>query len=375
MTQHTAVYIGLGSNLGEREKSIRNAVNMLDEAEGIEVIRVSEIIETSPLGQANQPAYLNAVAEVETTIIAEDLYKKLVGIETMFGREKKGKWASRIIDLDLLLFGREIINTPNLIVPHPQMHLRSFVLKGMCELNPDLVHPVLNESMEELADRLNGADYVLKPDIPQVISVGGIIGVGKTTLAEKLAKLLGGKLLLEAYDTNPFMPEVYAGKKEYALDSQLYFLTTRTEQLNPDVLTAGRIAVSDYVFDKELIYARRLLDARQLTLYERTYPLLASQVVSPVLVIYLQDSVQRCLERIHRRNRPYEQKIELKFLDALDSDYRQLFKDWKTCPVIRKHISQFDCTKDSDLKHLANQVKYYVASDSLIANTHKQSKI
>jgi len=255
------------------------------------------------------------------------------------------------------------------------MHLRSFVLKGMCELNPELVHPAINESMKELAARLNGADYVLNPKVPQLISITGVIGVGKTTLAGNLAKLLGGKLLLEAYDTNPYMPEVYAGINQFALDSQLYFLTTRTEQLNPDVLTAGRIAVSDYVFDKELIYARRLLDARQLTLYERTYPLLASQVVSPVLVIYLEDSAQECMDRIHRRNRPYEQKIELKFLEALNSDYQQLFKDWKTCPVILKKVSQFDCTKDTDLQHLANQIKYYLASDSIIANTPKQSKI
>ncbi|MHC4732966.1 MAG: deoxynucleoside kinase [Planctomycetota bacterium] len=203
----------------------------------------------------------------------------------------------------------------------------------------------------------------------------GIIGVGKTTLAEQLAKLLGGKLLLEAYDTNPYMPEVYAGKRQFALDSQLYFLTSRTEQLNPNILSRGQIAVSDYIFDKELIYARRLLDSQQLALYEKTYPPFAGQVALPVLVIYLQDSAQSCLERIHRRNRPYEQKIELKFLESFDTDYRQLFKDWKTCPVICKQVSQFDCTKDSDLQDLVNQIKCYIASDSVIANTPKQSKI
>jgi deoxyadenosine/deoxycytidine kinase len=285
----------------------------------------------------------------------------MADIEVSLGREKKEKWAPRIIDLDLLLFGREVMSNPNLTVPHPQMYLRSFVLKGLCQLNPKLLHPVINESVSELAARLNGADYVLNPDIPQLVSIGGIIGVGKTTLAEKLSKLLGCKLLLEAYDTNPFMPGVYAGKKELALDSQLYFLTSRVEQLNPEVLAPGKIAVSDYIFDKELVYARRLLNARQLALYEKTYPLLADQVSSPVLVIYLQDSAQRCLERIHRRNRPYEQKIELQFLEALDSDYQQLFSNWTTCPVIRKQVSKFDCAKKSDLQDLANQIKCYVA--------------
>jgi 2-amino-4-hydroxy-6-hydroxymethyldihydropteridine diphosphokinase len=375
MAKQTTAYIGLGSNLGEREKSIQNAVKMLAEAENIEVVRASEIIETAPLGQANQPKYLNAVAEMETTLNTEDLHKKLAYIEVLLGREKKEKWTSRIIDLDLLLFGREIINNPSLTVPHPQMHLRSFVLKGLCELNPELVHPVINESVNELAVRLNGADFVLNPNIPQLVSIAGIIGVGKTTLAEKLAKLLGCRLLLEAYDTNPFMQDVYAGKKQFALDSQLYFLTSRTEQLNPNILARGQTAVSDYVFDKEIIYARRLLDSQQLSLYEKTYPPFAGQVALPVLVIYLQDSAQGCLERIHRRNRPYEQKIELQFLEALDSDYKQLFTDWNTCPVIRVLISEFDCTKDADIIHLAEQIKCYIASDSVIAKTAKQSKI
>jgi 2-amino-4-hydroxy-6-hydroxymethyldihydropteridine diphosphokinase len=360
----TTAYIGLGSNLGEREKSIQNAVKMLAEAGNIEVVRLSEVIETAPLGHSNQPKYLNAAAEIETTLNAADLHKKLGNIEVSLGREKKEKWTSRLIDLDLLLYGAEVINHPDLTVPHPQMHLRSFVLKGLCELHQELLHPVINESMNELAVRLNGADYVLNSNVPQLVSIAGIIGVGKTTLAEKLAKQLGCKLLFEAYDTNPYMPEVYAGKKQFALDSQLYFLTSRTEQLNPNILATGQIAVSDYIFDKELIYARRLLDSQQLSLYEKTYPPFAGQVALPVLVIYLRDSTQNCLQRIHRRNRPYEQKIELKFLESLDTDYRQLFEDWKTCPVIRKQVSQFDCTKDGDLQDLANQIKCYIATNN-----------
>jgi 2-amino-4-hydroxy-6-hydroxymethyldihydropteridine diphosphokinase len=361
MAKQTSAYIGLGSNLGEREKSIQNAAKMLAEAESIKVTRVSEIIETAPLYQANQPKYLNAVAEITTTLSVEDFHKKLADVEVSLGREKKEKWTSRIIDLDLLLYGADVINHPDLTVPHPQMHLRSFVLKGLCELDQELVHPVINESVKELAVRLNGADYVLNPEVPQLVSIAGIIGVGKTTLAEKLTKHLGCKLLREAYDTNPFMPDVYAGKKQFALDSQLYFLTSRTEQLNPNILARGQIAVSDYIFDKELIYAKRLLDSQQLTLYEKTYPPFAGQVASPVLGIYLQDSAQGCLERIHRRNRPYEQKIELQFLETLDSDYELLFADWQTCPVIRISISEFDCRKDTDLQHLANQIKCYVA--------------
>jgi deoxyguanosine kinase len=361
MAKLTTAYIGLGSNLGDRNAYIKKALNALAETKAIELSRKSNLIETAPLAGANQPKYLNAVAEIKTTLSAEDLHKKLTDIETSLGRVRKEKWSPRIIDLDLLLFGTDVINHPDLIVPHPQMHLRSFVLKGLCWLNPQLQHPVIKETMSELAKRLGDADFVHNPHLPQLVSVAGIIGVGKTTLAKKLSALLGSKLLLEPYDENPFLPDVYAGKKELALDSQLFFLTHRAEQLNHNTLLNGQIAITDYVFDKELIYARLLLDAQQLALYEEIYPQFSTKIIVPVLVIYLTDTVQNCLQRIHKRNRPYEQKIEPKFLEALSRDYDQLFADWKTSPIIRKNMSDFDYTKPKNIEHLASQIRSYVA--------------
>ena len=360
MANLTTAYIGLGSNLGDREASIRGALKMLAEIEHIELVRVSDLIETAPLGGSDQPNYLNAVARIETTLDAEDLHKKLTDIETSLGRVRDQKWSSRVIDLDLLLFGSEIINTTNLTVPHPQMHLRSFVLSGLCRLNSELLHPILKEPVNELAARLAGTDFVLNPDLPQLICVAGIIGVGKTTLAQRLAGSLNCRLLLEPYDKNPYLPEVYAGKKELALDSQLYFLTSRIEQLNLKTLPKRQIAVSDYIFDKELIYAKRLLNPQQLASYEKTYQPAVARVASPALVIYLHHSAQKCLDRIHTRNRPYEQVIGLQFLEKLNADYEQLFTDWKLCPVIRISMSKFDCTRNGDINHLAKQIRSYV---------------
>jgi deoxyadenosine/deoxycytidine kinase len=250
------------------------------------------------------------------------------------------------------------------------MHLRSFVLKGLCKLNSNLLHPVIKEPISELAKRLGGRDFVLNPDVPQLISMAGVIGVGKTTLARKLSKLLarrasgglGCKIFLEPYNTNPFLAAVYAGKKELALDSQLYFLTNRTKQLNRDVLPTGRITISDYIFEKERVYAKLLLSPQQFDLYKRIYPSFAAKVAPPVLVIYMVDLPQTCLERIYKRNRPYEQRIKLQFLNALAKGHERLFADWKTCPVIRLSGSNFDCTKPADVDLLANQIKYYVAS-------------
>lgn len=360
MATQTA-YIGLGSDLGDREGFIYKALEMLAQTRAVEVSRTSDLIETAPLGDNNQPDYLNAVAEIETTLSAEELHAELADIETCLGRKRGKKWSPRIIDLDLLLFGRQVINSADLVVPHRWMHLRSFVLSGLCRLNGELLHPVIKEPVNELAARLGGADFVLNPDLPQLVSVAGVIGVGKTTMVEKISSYLGTEQLFEPYDTNPFMPQVYAGKKEMALDSQLYFLTHRIEQLNRNTLKRGRVCISDYIFDKELIYAGLTLTAEQLSLYEKIYQSLVSEITRPVLVIYLTDSVQKCLERIHRRSRPYEQKIEPAFLEALSSDYKRLFADWKTCPLIRISMSKTDYTGSANIEHLANQVKSYVA--------------
>ncbi|MHC4628592.1 MAG: deoxynucleoside kinase, partial [Planctomycetota bacterium] len=309
----TRAHIGLGSNLGDRKGYIDSALKMLASSGQIELGPASEMIETEPLGKVDQPRYLNGVAELKTT---------------------QARWAARTIDLDLLLYGSDIVDSIDLTVPHPEMHLRSFVLRGLCELDGDLIHPVLKESVAELARRLGGSSFALDPDLPQLVAVAGNIGAGKTTLAKSLASRLGSGVLFEAYDTNPFLPKVYAGCKELALDSQLYFLTSRLKQLDRDVLAPGRISVSDYVFDKELIYARVLLDSQQLELYEEIYHRLAVKVASPTLVIFMCDSAQNCLQRVHNRNRPYEQEIELPFLEALGRDYEQLFSDWKVSPVI-----------------------------------------
>jgi 2-amino-4-hydroxy-6-hydroxymethyldihydropteridine diphosphokinase len=244
MVEQTA-YIGLGSNMGDRKSYIDKALEMIAAAKRIELCRSSNIIETEALASTRQPKFLNAVAELKTMLGAKDLHKTLSNIECELGRTRRGHWWPRTIDLDLLLFGEEILQNPDLTIPHPQMHLRSFVLNGLCQLNGNLLHPVMGVSFNELRARLNGGDFAIQPDKPQLVSIAGNIGAGKTTLANRLASRFGCEVLLEPYDENPFMPEVYAGKKELALDSQLFFLTARIEQLNPNRLQAGTICISD----------------------------------------------------------------------------------------------------------------------------------
>jgi len=361
MAKATTAYIGIGSNLGDRRRYIESSVKMLAGAPELGFLRMSHVIESAPLSQDGQPNYLNAVAEVETELDAQGLLKTLGEIEALLGRVREERWGPRTIDLDLLLFGEQIINEPTLTVPHPLMHLRSFVLDGLRELDSDLVHPVLGVTVSELGKRLNGRDFSLDPERPQLVSVAGVIGVGKTTLAEKLAKEFGCRILREPYDTNPFMPKVYAGRTELALDSQLYFLNGRVEQLDAAALVPGQVVVSDYVFDKELIYARRLLNAEQFALYEDIHERLRAKPAQPALVIYLWDSTRTCLDRIHNRNRPYEQRIRSDWLDMLMGDYERLLTEWKACPVIRVKSSELDYGQSATIERIANQARYYTA--------------
>jgi deoxyguanosine kinase len=351
-------YIGLGSNLGDRKNFIEKAVQLLRETPDITVERISSVVETKPLSDAEQPKYLNCVAEIKTSLSAENLHQQMVHIENTLGRQRKQKWASRTIDLDLLLFGSEVINNDTLTVPHSQMHLRSFVLSGLRQLIPDLTHPVLNETVEVLANRLNRCDFELLNELPQLISIAGNIGAGKTTLTKILAETFKCRAIFEAYDTNPFLAKVYAGNRDLALDSQLYFLFTRFEQLNPALLEKGKPVVTDYLFQKEQIYAKLTLNPEQLALYQKYYSIISPAVTNPVVVIYLQNPPSQCLERIHKRSRPYEQLIENSFLEAVGDGYEQGLHDWKVCPVIR--LSNFDCFDKNAVDSLVRQLKYYI---------------
>jgi 2-amino-4-hydroxy-6-hydroxymethyldihydropteridine diphosphokinase len=142
----TAAYIGLGSNLGDREALIRTA------AELIGARRLSTIIETEPWGYESQPRFLNAVAEIETRLSPRLLLDELLDVESKLGRERVGQqWGPRTIDLDLLLFGDESIDEPGLVVPHPHLTERLFVLEPLAELVPTRRIPGKGTVQEALA--------------------------------------------------------------------------------------------------------------------------------------------------------------------------------------------------------------------------------
>jgi 2-amino-4-hydroxy-6-hydroxymethyldihydropteridine diphosphokinase len=138
----TRAYVGLGANLGDRERTLRAAVEALDAEEGIEVVAVSTLRETEPVGVGEQPLFLNGVVAVDTTLPARELLDRLLALEQRFGRVRvPGEHAPRTLDLDLLLYGDEAIDRPGLRVPHPRLHERRFVLEPLAELAPGLLVP------------------------------------------------------------------------------------------------------------------------------------------------------------------------------------------------------------------------------------------
>jgi 2-amino-4-hydroxy-6-hydroxymethyldihydropteridine diphosphokinase len=138
----TRAYVGLGANLGDRERTLRAAVDALAAEDGIEVAAVSTLRDTDPVGVSDQPRFLNGAAELETTLTARKLLEALLAVEQQFGRVRvPGEHGPRTLDLDLLLYGDAELSEPGLTVPHPRLHERLFVLEPLAELAPGLVVP------------------------------------------------------------------------------------------------------------------------------------------------------------------------------------------------------------------------------------------
>jgi 2-amino-4-hydroxy-6-hydroxymethyldihydropteridine diphosphokinase len=134
-------FVGLGANLGDREWAIRSALELLGAQDGVEVVAVSTLRDTDPVGRVDQPRFLNGAAELATTLRPRDLLEALFGVERELGRERRERWGPRTIDLDLLLYGAELVDEPGLTVPHPRLHVRRFALEPLAELDPDLDVP------------------------------------------------------------------------------------------------------------------------------------------------------------------------------------------------------------------------------------------
>ncbi|OGQ24269.1 MAG: deoxyadenosine kinase [Deltaproteobacteria bacterium RBG_16_71_12] len=168
------------------------------------------------------------------------------------------------------------------------------------------------------------------------VTVEGCIGVGKTTLTHLLSRHLSGHTVLEVVEDNPFLPEFYRDQAAHAFKTQMFFLLSRFKQqealIQADLFS--RTLVSDYLFDKDRIFAELTLSQSELSLYEQIFRALASKVRSPDLVVYLHAPMEVILERIERRGRPFEKDIDRGYLEALVEAYGRFFRTFDAAPVL-----------------------------------------
>lgn len=158
----TIAYLSLGSNKGDRIGYIQQATSLLSAIDAVSIVRTSAFYETEPWNMSSEKWFVNAIVEIKTKLTARELLTECQRIERQLGRvhNESGVYADRTIDIDILFFGKEIINEPDLIVPHKFVHLRAFTLVPMLELSPDFEHPVLHKTISELHNDLENPEMV-----------------------------------------------------------------------------------------------------------------------------------------------------------------------------------------------------------------------
>jgi len=189
-----------------------------------------------------------------------------------------------------------------------------------------------------------------------LIAIAGIVGVGKTTLAENLAAELTAELILEEYDQNPFLADQVLGKPEAALPSELFFLFSRVRQLRRDRIEKIPVVVCDYVFQKNRIFAQMNLDAKEFDTYHSLEYTVEPYITPPNVVLYLHGDIKMCLDRIARRGREFEKTFSADFLQRLHEAYEQMFSTWRQCPVIRIDANRYDFRQEQDVRQILSRL-------------------
>ncbi|MCM8568857.1 2-amino-4-hydroxy-6-hydroxymethyldihydropteridine diphosphokinase [Gramella jeungdoensis] len=358
MKSPKTVILALGSNLGDRPGYMQKALQMIHENIGW-ILDISKIYETPAWGFEGN-SFLNACVSVSTRLKPQEILRQLLKIETELGRQRSDakNYQNRTIDLDILLFEDEVLDTPHLKIPHPGIPERVFVLRPLNDIASSEKHPVLNRKIAQLLKETRDDSPIsvagVKLEKPQktydfpgcnYIAVEGNIGAGKTSFSTMISQDFNAKLVLERFKDNPFLPKFYENKDRYAFPLEMSFLADRYQQLSDDLAQYDLFkdfVISDYDVFKSLIFARITLHEDEYSLYHKLFHLMYKELVKPELYIYLYQNTERLLENIKKRGRDYEQNIQPDYLVEINKSYLNFIKSQSNMKVQVIDISGLD---------------------------------
>ncbi|MEC7772612.1 MAG: 2-amino-4-hydroxy-6-hydroxymethyldihydropteridine diphosphokinase [Bacteroidota bacterium] len=341
MVTKQKVYLSLGSNLGNRLANLQKAIFRLQEKAG-KILDISSVYETPALGFEGDQ-FLNIVVSVLTPLAPLELLGTILQIERDFGRIRSvdGGYTSRTLDIDIIYYGNEIINNDDLVIPHPNMQHRKFVLKPLSDIAPQFYHPVLHKDTRNLLQECRDKSHLTKTKHKlfkdrsglfsqlQLIAIEGNIGAGKTTLSKMIASDFNAKLVLERFADNPFLPKFYEDQARYAFPLEMSFLADRYQQFMDDTSQFDlfkNFMVSDYDIFKSLIFAKVTLQKEEYNLYRKVFSFMYKEVKKPEIYLYLYQNTERLLANIKKRGRDYEQNIDPVYLEKINRGYLDFIK-------------------------------------------------
>jgi len=375
--QHQVV-LSIGSNQGSRLENIQKCIDLIHQNVGT-VIQVSKLYETPAWGFESD-AFYNCALLLHTYSSAQKILNQILKVEKELGRIRLNQegYQSRIIDVDLIAFDAEIIDTEKLQVPHPLMQNRNFVLLPMQDLKLNWKHPILQKTVSELIaittdDSVCTIVQDLKSPIGEIplnqfnyVAFEGNIGAGKTTLVHKIAEDFNGKTVLERFADNPFLPKFYKDQSRYAFPLEMSFLADRYQQLADDLAQFDLFKdfiVADYHIFKSLIFAKITLAEDEYRLYRNLFDIIYKEMPKPDLYIYLYQNTDRLLQNIKKRGRVYEQNIEAAYLEKINNGYLEYIKSQTDLNVLIIDVSDRDFVKNhEDYLYILNEIKNKTAS-------------
>ena len=366
MDQPHKVYIALGSNKGERLKHLQDAITLVFRDVG-KINTISKVYNTPALGfekTASTEDFLNACISIDTHFSPEEVMQKLLKIENELGRTRhlSDVYESRTIDLDVIFYDDDMIDSELIRTPHPQMHKRKFVLQPLHDIAPKVIHPKLGKSVMELLEACEDDSAIepiniwLKNPMKtygfgdyNYIAIEGNIGAGKTSLSHLISNDFNGKLILERFADNPFLPKFYLEPQRYAFTLEMSFLADRYQQISDDLSQLDLFkdfVVSDYDIYKSLIFSKITLPEDEFRLYRKLFYLMYRDIAKPDLYVYLYQNTERLQENIKKRGRDYEQNIQSDYLEKINLGYLEFLKNQTELNVKIIDISDLDFVKN-----------------------------